>query len=290
MPLFGALLMIDSLHFVFARALIPYFDPAVSATMVMTVATIQVGLYGWYKGVLSLALLWRHFRFFLTIGACVAGSTVLTYASVNYIDAGTASMLGKMSTLFSLLIGVAWLREKLAPQQILGALVAIVGVFIISFQPGDVLQFGSLLVVISTASYAFHTAVVKRSGGEMDFLNFFFYRLLLTTFCLVIIVLVRPSAWTPPPPIGWWLILLTATVDVVVSRSLYYLALRRIPMSMHAIILTVSPVVSIIWAFFLFDTFPGPQQLIGGIGVLLGVLMATLYRSSRIPQLQTRRP
>lgn len=281
--LFGLLLMIDSLHFVFARALIPYFDPAISATLVMVVATLQVGVYGWYKGVLSLSILFRHFRFFAVIGACVAVSTVLTYASVNYIDAGTASMLGKMTTLFSLIIGVVWLRERLRPTQLIGALVAIGGVLVISFQPGDVLQFGSFLVVISTASYAFHTAVVKRSGGEMDFLNFFFYRLLLTTACLILIVLSRPAAWTPPPAIGWWLILLTGTVDVVISRSLYYLALRRIPMSIHAIILTVSPVVSIVWAFFLFDTFPGPQELIGGTAVLLGVLMTTLYRRNRPP-------
>ncbi|MEX1020787.1 MAG: DMT family transporter [Litorilinea sp.] len=284
--LFALLLMVDSLHFVFARALIPYFDPAISATLVMLVATTQVGLYGWYRGTLALNLLRRHFGFFLIIGACVGTSTFLTYASVSYIDAGTASMLSKMSTLFTLLIGVAWLREQLLPIQIVGAVVAIGGVFVISFQPGgDVLQIGSLLVVISTAGYALHTAVVKRSGGDMDFLNFFFFRLLLTTLCLAVLVLTRPAAaWTAPPAIGWWIVLLTGTVDVVISRSLYYLALRRITMSLHAIILTVSPVISIIWAYFLFDTFPGTQQLLGGCAVLAGVVIATRSRR-RLPPL-----
>lgn len=290
--LFALLLMIDSLHFVFARALIPYFDPAVSATLVMAVATVQVGLYAWWRGALALDLLRRHFWFFFIIGACVGTSTFLTYASVSYIDAGTASMLSKMSTLFTLLIGVVWLGERLLPLQLLGSAVAISGVFIISFQPsGDVLQIGSMLVVISTAGYALHTAIVKRNGGEMDFLNFFFFRLLLTTVCLAALVLTRPAtAWAAPPPVGWLLVLVTGTVDVVISRSLYYLALRRIAMSLHAIILTVSPVVSIVWAYFLFGTFPGPQQLLGGCAVLAGVFIATRTRRITPPRLQPQRP
>jgi drug/metabolite transporter (DMT)-like permease len=289
--LFSMLLLIDSLHFVFARALLPYFDPAISATLVMTIATVQVGVYGWYKGLLSLHVLRRHLGFFATIGACVAASTVLTYASVGYLDAGTASMLGKMTTLFALIIGFVWLRERLRPIQVIGALVSIAGVFIISFTPGDLLQFGAFLVVISTASYAFHTAVVKRYGSPIDFLNFLFFRLLLTTVFLVAFALTRSEAWIAPPATGWWLVLIAGTVDVTISRSLYYLALRRITMSIHAIILTISPVISIVWAYFLFNTFPGPQELLGGVAVLAGVLIATRYqRAARPLPVRAQRP
>jgi drug/metabolite transporter (DMT)-like permease len=82
-----------------------------------------------------------------------------------------------------------------------------------------------------------------------------------------------------PEPATWALLLLAGTVDVVISRSLYYLALRRLTMSMHAVILTVSPAMAIIWSLFLFDTLPRPQQLLGGVAVLAGVLIATLARN-----------
>ncbi|MBK8796247.1 MAG: hypothetical protein IPM07_07640 [Anaerolineales bacterium] len=43
----------------------------------------------------------------------------------------------------------------------------------------------------------------------------------------------------------WLLLVLTGTVDVVISRALYYQTLRLLPMSIHTIILTLSPVVAI---------------------------------------------
>jgi drug/metabolite transporter (DMT)-like permease len=46
-------------------------------------------------------------------------------------------------------------------------------------------------------------------------------------------------------------------------------------MSVHTIILTLSPVVSIALSLFLFGTFPGPQELLGGVLVLIGVVIVT---------------
>jgi drug/metabolite transporter (DMT)-like permease len=50
-------------------------------------------------------------------------------------------------------------------------------------------------------------------------------------------------------------------------------------MSIHSIVLTLSPVAAILLAFLLFDTMPTTQQLTGGFGVIVGVFMVTLKRS-----------
>lgn len=275
--LFGLLLLVDSLHFVFARALVPHFDSLVAAALVMGIATVEITAYGLVTRTICWRALVRDLRFYAVVGFLVGGSTALGYTAVNYIDVGTASMLGKMSTLFSLLIGLWWLHERLSRAQLLGGILALAGVLVITFQPSDLLRVGSLLVVISTVMYALHAAVVKRYGQQMDFVTFFFGRLLWTTLTLLLFAVGRPLA-VPPAPI-WLLLLVAGTVDVVISRTLYYLALRRLPMTLHAIILTLSPVATIVWALLLFDTFPQPQQLVGGVTVLAGVLLATLWRN-----------
>jgi drug/metabolite transporter (DMT)-like permease len=127
--------------------------------------------------------------------------------------------------------------------------------------------------------YAYHAALVKRYGNQMGFVDFFFFRLLFTTLTLGVIALWRPWTVDAPPSI-WLLVLIAGTVDIAISRTLYYLALRRLPMSLHAIILTLSPVVTLAWAYFLFDTFPDPLQLIGGATVIVGVALAAYYRST----------
>ncbi len=272
--LFALLLLVDSLHFIFARALLPHISPWVSAMYVLAIGTLEVGLFGLFTGRLRVRVAREHLIFFTVVGLLVATSTAINYAAVGFIDAGTASMLGKMTTVYSIGFGLFWLHDRLTRRQIAGAIVAVIGVFVITFQPVEYLRVGSLMIVFSTFLYALHAAIVKRYGGDMDFLNFFFFRLLFTTgFLFVIAVGQNALAW--PTGSTWALLILGGTVDVVISRSLYYLALRRLPISLFAVILTLSPVIAIGWALLLFDTFPSPQQLLGGLLVLAGVLLAT---------------
>ncbi len=271
------LLIVDSLHFVFARLLLPHISPGVSAMYVLAIGTVEVGLFGLIRRRLHWRVLGRHLWFFLAIGVLVAASTNINYEAVAFIDPGTASLLSETTILFGLGFGLLWLREKLTTPQLGGALTAVAGVFIITFQPGDYLRLGSLLVLGSAFMYAVHAAVAKRWGGQIEFLDFFFFRLLCTTGMLLLFAVGRRAVvW--PSATAWVLLALVGTVDVVVSRTLYYIALRRLRMSIHSIVLTLSPVAAICWSLLLFDTFPTPQQLLGGAAVIAGVLIVTINR------------
>jgi len=273
------LLIVDSLHFVFARLLLPHISPGVSAMYVLAIGTIEVGVFGMIRGGLHIRVLKRYLWFFLVIGFLVAASTNINYEAVAFIDPGTAALLAETYILFGVALGLFWLRDKLTLLQIGGALVAVVGVFIITFQPGEWMRIGSLMVLGSALMYALHAAIAKRYGGGIEFLDFFFFRLLCTTGFLLLFALGRQAVvW--PSATTWPLLILVGTVDVVVSRTLYYVALRRLKMSIHSIVLTLSPVAAICWSMLLFDTFPTPQQLLGGAAVILGVLLVSLGRNT----------
>jgi len=276
------LLLVDSLHFVFARLLLPYLPPGTSALYVLAVATVETGLYLGWRGGLQLSLLRRHLPFFLSIGFLVAGSTTINYTAVAYLDPGTASLLAQTSILFALLFGLFWLREKLRPAQLAGSGLALAGVFVISFQPGDFLRLGALMVLGGAFMYALHAAIVKRYGGEMEFVNFFFYRVACTTGFLLLFASLRGELlW--PSWAAWPYLLLAGSVDVTLSRVLYYRSLRLLPISFHAIVLTVSPAITILWSLLLFSERPSPTGLAGGAAVLLGVLIVTLNRTRPQP-------
>ncbi|MGC9468530.1 MAG: DMT family transporter [Anaerolineae bacterium] len=278
--LVAVLLILDSLHFVFARLLLPHVAPGTSVTLVLAVSVLEVGLYGLLTRRLHWQTTKQHFGFFLAIGALIGASTMINYEAVAFIDPGTASLLSQTSVLFSLGFAVLWLRDRLTPQQVGGAIVALIGVFVITFQPGDYLRVGALLVIVSALMYALHAALAKRYGTDIEFIDFFFHRLLFTLLILVVLASARGVlAW--PAPRAWALIALVATVDVVLSRTLYYLALRRLTMSMHTIALTLSPVAAITWGLLLFHTRPTVQQLLGGLAVISGVLIVSLSRQSQ---------
>jgi O-acetylserine/cysteine efflux transporter len=279
-----ALLLIDSLHFVFARLMLPHANPFLSALFVMGIGTVEVGIFGIATGRLRLTTFTRHWGFFVAIGFCIGVSTAISYSAVALIDPGTASILSKTSIIFGLAFGIFWLGDRLSRPQILGAAIAIIGLIIVTFQPGNYLRTGSLLIVFSTLIYSSHTALTKRYGGGMDMLNFFFYRLLLTSVVLFAIAAIQGQLALPATPTAWGLLVLAGTVDVVISRTLYYTALRRLDMSIFTIMLTAGPVAAILWSFLLFDVCPNPRQLVGGVIVLAGVIVVTAT-----PVLQRRR-
>jgi len=268
------LLLLDSLHFVFARLLRIYLPPVQAALFVLGFATVETAVFLIWRGKIRLEVLRQNVWFFAAVGLLVAGATSLSFTSVRYVDVGTASMLAQTTTLFALAFGLFWLREQLHRVELVGAGVALVGIFVISFQPGDVLRLGSLLVLTSSFLYALHAAVVKRYGQQIDFANFFLFRVGSTSFFLLLF-LVGQGSWQKPSSTAWLVLLLVATVDVVCSRVLYYLALRRLQMSHHAILLTLSPVIAVLWSLLLFGEAPTWQGFLGGTAVLLGVVIVT---------------
>jgi drug/metabolite transporter (DMT)-like permease len=275
------LLLADSLHFVFARLLLPYLPPTTSSFYYMTVATIQIAIYATVRRQIKWQIFREHLGFFLIIGFLIATATAMSFAAVVYIDPGTASLVARMSTVFALGFGIFWLKERLSPGQMVGAVVAIIGVVVISFQPGGPssrLWLGTVLVLVSNFTYALHAAIVKRNGEDIEFLNFFLFRMLTAILFLLIFSVGRGEMVWPTGWHVWWILLLAGTIIVTVSRSLYYLILRRYQLSYFTILMTLSPAVTILWSLALFGERPSLQGLLGGTAVILGVVLVTISK------------
>ena len=147
--LLGFMLITDSLHFIFARALLPHLPPVTSSFFLLAVGAVEMFIFNLVRGGIQWSLLFRNFWFFAAIGILVAVGTNLNYAAIAYIDPGTASLLIKTSILFGLALSLTWLLEKLTRAEIAGALIAIFGVFVITFQPVAILRIDSLFVLTS---------------------------------------------------------------------------------------------------------------------------------------------
>lgn len=274
-----ALLAVDGLHFVFARALREVMHPVASVVWVLGIGALEVGVFAARVGKIRWVTFRKHAVFFLVIGTLVGVSTTINYTAVKFIEPGVASLLSEMSILFGVILGVFWLGDRLTRKQATGAMIAMIGVILITFQPGDFLRLGALMVISGSFLYAWHAAIVKRSGGEIDFLEFFVWRLVATTGILMLSAILQYQLMFPPNATAWGLVIIAGTVDVVISRTLYYLSLRRLTVSIHALIFTLSPVVAILWSLALFGSQPTGRDLLGGAIVLIGVLIVTYRRT-----------
>jgi len=276
--------LVDSLHFVFARLLLPYLPPTASSFYYMTAALLLIAFYAALRRQINWRILRDNARFFLIIGFLIATATTLSFAAVAFVDPGTAAMIARMNTIFALGFGIFWLKERLVRGEKIGAVIAVCGVFVISFQLGErsgTLWLGTLLVLISTFSYALHAAIVKRQGEVIDLTNFFLFRMLTSCAFLLLFTVARGELVWPSGQEVWILLIVTALVNVIISRTLYYVVLRRLKLSILTIVLTLTPVVTILWSVTLFGESPTLQGLLGGTAVILGVILVTLSQRNK---------
>jgi O-acetylserine/cysteine efflux transporter len=284
--LVAGLLLVDSLYFIFARLLLPLAPPAAGAMYMLVLGAVEIAVL--MRGRVDFTVLRRHAWLFAAVGGLVGVNTNMGFAAVKYVDPGTASLLSRAAILFGVGLGLVWLSERLSRLEVIGAAIALAGVIAISVQPGDYLRWGSLLIITSTLLYAIHSAMVKRYGGDIPFGEFMFFRVASVAAVLVMLALAQ-GALVWPTPLAWGWLVIAATVNVVISRGLYYLALRRLDMSFLTIILTLTPVVTWLLSIALFGGRPSPQEIAGGIATLVGVLIVTSSRAGLLAGGRARR-
>lgn len=271
------MLITDSLHFIFARLLLSRLSPLLGSTYMIYSGMALVALYWiiWRRS--GLGFLLEHWFFYLVTGALIAGSVVFSFMAVELIGPGLSSLLMKTGYLFSLALGFFWLRERVSRLQALGSLISIGGIFLIALQPFATTGVGMLLAIVSAAFYSAHGAVVKRFGQSINFEQFFVGRMVGTTIFMLIFSSLRAEYVLP----SWdtaLLLLIAGAVNVVLGRVLYYQVLRRVSLSVHTILLTMSPVLTIVWAVLFFGAFLSGQEVLGGALVLAGLILVGLRR------------
>ncbi|MFK7801172.1 MAG: DMT family transporter [Anaerolineae bacterium] len=279
----GMVLLFDSLHLIWARSLNNSLHPIASSFWVLGFAAVEIAIFLIIRREVDFNVFKEHAWFFLTIGILVAIATSMNYTAVNYVDAGTASMLSRSSTIFAIAFGIIWLKDHLTTLEWIGAAIALIGVLTISFQPVRSFQIGALLVLGSAFAYSLHAAIVKKYGGEMDFANFMLFRVGTIAVILLFFVVGAPVVTGNPIrffPVGfeWIALIIVGTFDVVLSRVFYYWSLRKIELSFHSIFLVLAPVVTILWSYLFFGETPNLQTYIGGAVVIFGIFVVNWER------------
>ena len=216
-------------------------------------------------------------------GAFFAADLLLWHYAIEQVGAGLATVLGNTQVLMVGVLAWALFRERLSRNSLLAIPVAMLGIVLISGALeggayGDNPPLGALLGVLTGIAYSGFLLALRRSSDPRRVAGPLFEATLASTVFLVPAGLALGDLdFAPPLEATAWLIVLALSSQVV-GWLLISISLARLPTALTSVLLTVQPLLSVLFAALIVDERPSALQLVGAAAILAGLLIASYGR------------
>ncbi len=205
---------------------------------------------------------------------------VIQATALLSIDASAAGWMISFSPVFTVILSMLFLHEKMSWLRSAGMLIAIIGVLMVTSarsgqSPGFEVNFGYILMVLSTLNWAVYSVLLKRLRVPLPSLIVTFYMSLLG--CLLSVpFLLRSKGWenmTFLTNTEWAHILFLGIFVSGVGYWYWAKALEVMEASRVSMFLYLEPLVTFIAAVLLLHEKILFISILGGIIIILGVIM-----------------
>ena len=191
------------------------------------------------------------------------------------VSAGAASLLISAGPVFTALLSVVFLRERLSVLGWAGIAVAFVGVTLISVSGGGGLRFtpGSLLVLLAAMVTAAYFILAKPALRHYSALEFTSYAIWAGTIPMLVFAPGLLQQFPTAAPSATLAIIYLGIFPAAVAYVLWSYALSHMPASLLASFLYISPVLAMFIAWVWIGEVPTLLTVVGGGVAIVGVVI-----------------
>jgi drug/metabolite transporter (DMT)-like permease len=191
------------------------------------------------------------------------------------VHAGAASLLIAAGPVFTALLSVLFLQERLTRTGWGGILLAFAGVALIALSGGGGLRFtpGALLILLAAAVAAAHSILSKQCLRRYAALEFTSYVIWTGTLPLLIFVPGLLRQLPVAAPAATFAVIYLGIFPAAIAYVLWNHALSRMPASLLSSFLYLSPVLAIFIAWLWLGEVPTPLTFLGGAIAIAGVVL-----------------
>ena len=216
----------------------------------------------------------RHWPLVALFGLLYSVGVFAFFWEIQLVDPNLVAFFGRLQTVYTVLWGVLFLKERLNRRDVAGMVLTLAGALIITFASGQNAWQAFFLALLGESlftSLGFLVGKVILSRGVPP-VALAAYRsllicLLATTYALI------SGRWSAPSSQELLLIGMGAFFGPFLAWLLLMIALSRADASKVALVRNLQPVFVVGYSLVLFGTLPGPRQLVGGGIVILGIVL-----------------
>lgn len=228
--------------------------------------------------------------------AIFAAGFLLLYEAIDLIGTSKAALLGRLETIFIVLLAVLFLREAWTPRHLLGGLTALAGAVLVNFDPGAWsldLGWGEILSLCSALSFATGIILLKSVLNRHSGLLVTGYGLVLgALFMSPFLFVLKGEAGDGWVVDGWSMGLLFVRGGLLATSWIYYnVAMQHLGASRCSILFLSTSFMAVLLQVTLDAVVPSmglqvPSNL--GLAVLGGVVICGgIYFVSKAPKSRT---
>jgi drug/metabolite transporter (DMT)-like permease len=225
----------------------------------------------------------KQIRILVTLGILEILTTSTFFISINIIsDPAVTSFLGNMYPVFLTLGGIFLLKEKFGWIEIIGAILALTGAFVISYTGGTTLKTifiaGTGIVFVNALLAATASLVVKVHVKKLspEFINL---NRTVWLFAFSIVVFLATNQSLEIPVSALKNIAVGAILGPFLAVLTVYYSFNYIAASRSSVVQSLKGIFVLLGSYLFFKTIPLPHQLAGGFITILGVLFMTLAQT-----------
>ena len=265
--------------FVIAKPAMQYFPPYLLMGMRFTIpALILVWWFPLPKGL-----------YFDLFKVSLIGSTLqygLTYTGLNIIDASSAILLVQLEVPFGIIIAFFLLKEIPTMKNIVGLVIAFIGVFILTGAPNlEGKYIGVMLTISGAFTWALGAVMAKPLSKKIGAFALMTWLCVFSGPMLIFVSLVfdgNPMQYILYENLNSWLtVIFLGFFMQPIGYAAWYYVLKKYPVNKVMPVLLILPVTGLITSIFLLGEDPPTQVFLGGLVIILGVAMILFTRSNK---------
>jgi len=207
------------------------------------------------------------------------GSTLqygLTYNGLNIIDASSAVLLVQLEVPFGILIAFFLLKEIPRIKNLIGLVIAFIGVFILTGAPNlEGKYFGVLLTLSGAFTWSLGAVMAKPLSKKIGAFALMTWLCVFSGPLLILISTIvngNPIQYILSANFYSWItVIYLGFIMQPIAYGAWYYVLRKHPVNKIMPVLLLLPVTGLLTAIFLLGEEPAKQVFLGGTIIVFGV-------------------
>nr|WP_172255318.1 EamA family transporter [Saccharibacillus deserti] len=215
------------------------------------------------------------------------GTTVyfaLENIGVQLTTASSAALIVASYPAVTALLEFFFFKTRISWMRGIGISMAIFGVYRISGggpgEGGGHELVGNLMLIAAGFVFAVYNFATRRVVGRYSMVTVSFYQTVAGTIAFIPLALIERKQWETPTAESLWILLYLGVFCSVAAFMLYNFGLRGLTAGTAMALMNLVPIIGVALSIFLLGESLRPDDWIGGIIVILGVILSVRERKT----------